>query len=110
MTLPDPFLPQLYKVGRTVRELSDVVTLELAPLSGQRPAFTPGQFNMLYVFGVGEVAISMSGDPSETSKIVHPSMPTMFSLNSIRFKVAWDSVILSLLPDELLAELDTASI
>ncbi len=71
MTLPDPFLPQLYKVGKSVSELPDVVTLELAPVSGQRPAFTAGQFNMLYVFGVGEVAISMSGDPAETDKIVH---------------------------------------
>ena len=44
------------------RELSDTVTLELRPLAGQRPAYEPGQFNMLYVFGVGEVAISMSGD------------------------------------------------
>ena len=27
-------------------------------------AFAPGQFNMLYVFGVGEVPISISGDPA----------------------------------------------
>ena len=60
--LADPFVPQLYRVGRVRRELADTVTLELAPLSGPRPAFEPGQFNMLYVFGVGEVAISMSGD------------------------------------------------
>ena len=58
----DPFLPQLYRVARVSRELSDTVTLDLAPLSGARPAFAPGQFNMLYAFGIGEVAISMSGD------------------------------------------------
>ena len=29
------------------------------------PVFAPGQFNMLTVFGVGEVPISLSGDPGE---------------------------------------------
>jgi len=60
----DPFSPSLYRVGRVQRELSDTVTLELAPLTGMRPDFAPGQFNMIYVFGVGEVAVSMSGDPA----------------------------------------------
>ena len=60
----DPFSPSLYRVARAQRELSDTVTLELAPLTGMRPDFAPGQFNMIYVFGVGEVAVSMSGDPA----------------------------------------------
>ncbi len=34
------------------------------------PAFEPGQFNMLYVFGVGEAPISMSGDPADET-LVH---------------------------------------
>jgi NAD(P)H-flavin reductase len=58
----DPFVPQIYRVDRVSRELADTVTLDLTPLSGSRPPFAPGQFNMLYAFGVGEVAISMSGD------------------------------------------------
>ena len=58
----DPFVPKPYRVERNIRELSDTVTLDLAPLAGARPPFAPGQFNMLYAFGVGEVAISMSGD------------------------------------------------
>lgn len=61
----DPFLPALYRVDDVRRELVDTVTLRLAPMSGARPAFLPGQFNMLYAFGVGEVAISMSGDVGE---------------------------------------------
>ncbi len=32
-------------------------------------AYAPGQFNMLTAFGVGEVAISMSGDPGGSSLI-----------------------------------------
>jgi len=57
----DPFVPQIYRIGRMRRELADTVTLELIPQSGARPAFEPGQFNMLYAFGIGEAAISVSG-------------------------------------------------
>ena len=66
----DPFLPALYRVDGARRELSDTVTLTIAPMAGARPAFQPGQFNMLYAFGVGEVAISMSGDV-EAGGFVH---------------------------------------
>ena len=69
--LTDPFVPEPYRAVRVTRELHDTVTLELAPLSGKRPAFEPGQFNMLYAFGVGEAAISISGDPSSEGTFVH---------------------------------------
>jgi NAD(P)H-flavin reductase len=69
--LPDPFVPELYRVTRVRRELSDTVTLELEPVAGRRPPFEPGQFNMLYAFGVGEVAISISGDRADDSVVVH---------------------------------------
>ncbi|WP_042300823.1 FAD/NAD(P)-binding protein [Paraburkholderia kururiensis] len=67
----DPFVPQAYRVAARHKELPDVVTLELQPLAGARPAFAPGQFNMLYAFGVGEAAISMSGDPAAQGAFVH---------------------------------------
>jgi NAD(P)H-flavin reductase len=67
---PDPFVPQLYRVGRVRRELADTATLELTPLAGPRPAFEPGQFNMLYAFGVGEVAVSISG-ATDAASFVH---------------------------------------
>jgi NAD(P)H-flavin reductase len=69
--LLDPFVPQVYRVDQVRRELSDTVTLELTPRSGARPAFAAGQFNMLYAFGVGEIAISMSGDRANESTFVH---------------------------------------
>ena len=62
--LRDPFAPSLYRVASARRELSDTVTLEIIPLEGQRPVYDPGQFNMLYAFGIGEVAISISGRAS----------------------------------------------
>ena len=67
----DPFVPQPYRVGQVRRESGDIMTLELAPLAGERPDFLPGQFNMLYAFGVGEVAISMSGDPAAGGGYIH---------------------------------------
>ena len=54
-----PMVPGLARVLRRHRELDDTVSLEVeAPGGG---AFAPGQFNMLGVFGVGEVPISISG-------------------------------------------------
>jgi NAD(P)H-flavin reductase len=67
----DPFVPHPYRVAAVRRELPDTVTLELLPLSGRRPGFAPGQFNMLYAFGVGEVAISISGDSRADGTFVH---------------------------------------
>jgi NAD(P)H-flavin reductase len=67
----DPFMPLSYRVTQVRRELADTVSLTLAPLAGTRPPFAPGQFNMLYAFGVGEVAISMSGSLRDTAGFVH---------------------------------------
>ncbi len=69
--LADPFTPQVYRVERVQRELSDTVTLELKPLAGSRPSFEPGQFNMLYAFGLGEIAISLSGNRVNGGTFVH---------------------------------------
>jgi NAD(P)H-flavin reductase len=64
-------VPRIYRVERVRRELHDVVTLSLAPAQGRNPPFQPGQFNMLYAFGVGEVAISLSGDVNDGGVFVH---------------------------------------
>lgn len=67
----DPFVPLPYRVRRARRELPAITTLELEPLAGEAPPYQPGQFNMLYAFGIGEVAISMSGDPAQPGAFVH---------------------------------------
>ena len=65
-------LPAPYRVERVRREMADVFTLDLGANGGPGGlAFAPGQFTMLYVFGVGEVPISISGDPTEPGKLVH---------------------------------------
>lgn len=69
----EPMTPNFLAVNRRIRETADVVTLHI-PVD-QKAAhpfrFEPGQFNMLYAFGVGEIPVSFSGDPAETDRIVH---------------------------------------
>ncbi len=69
--LEEGSVPRRYRVEAVRPELVDTVSLELAPPTGEAPAFEPGQFNMLYAFGVGEAAISVSGDPATRARIVH---------------------------------------
>lgn len=58
----EPLLPQPFVVRRVARETGDVVSLEIEPAAGARACRPlPGQFNMLYVFGVGEAPISVAG-------------------------------------------------
>jgi NAD(P)H-flavin reductase len=65
-------IPALFRVERYLQETDDTFTLEMIPAEGSQPfCFQPGQFNMLYVFGVGEVPISISGDPDKPAILVH---------------------------------------
>lgn len=63
--------PEPYRVIGARREIPGTFTIELVPVNGGGTAFLPGQFNMLYQFGVGEVPISISGDPKDSGKLVH---------------------------------------
>jgi anaerobic sulfite reductase subunit B len=60
--LPGPMAPAPFRVSRRRRETRDTWTLELEPVAGGGPTPRPGQFTMLYAFGIGEVPISVSGD------------------------------------------------
>ena len=59
----NPLLPKPFRILKMTRETSDVATFTLEPLeeSLKMPSAAPGQFNMLYAFGVGEVPVSVSG-------------------------------------------------
>ena len=71
-SLSSTMVPSPFRVQRVSRETHDTFTLELRPSDSSRPlAFAPGQFNMLYMFGIGEVPISISGDPSHPERIIH---------------------------------------
>lgn len=71
------YLPTPIAIGEVRRDTADTFTwtfrggdAPLPPPSAQF-AFAPGQFNMLYVHGVGEVPISISGDPGRPDELVH---------------------------------------
>jgi NAD(P)H-flavin reductase len=69
--LTGPMVPRPHRVVRSVRETGDVRTLELEPVAGAPLGITPGQFTMLYAFGVGEVPISTSGGTPGGDGLVH---------------------------------------
>lgn len=72
MHSPEPasaVVPRIARVHRRRREAPGVYTLDIENASSVNVA--PGQFNMLTVFGVGEVAISMSGDATKQGHFVH---------------------------------------
>lgn len=68
-TVTSAYTPTAMPVARAVRELEDVFTFTFDVPGGF--TFRPGQFNMLYVHGAGEVPISISGDPADTERLVH---------------------------------------
>ncbi len=66
-----PLAPIPYDVRAVSTETADIVTLTLRPHATRRIGpFRPGQFNMLYAFGVGESAISIS-DGGPDGQLVH---------------------------------------
>jgi NAD(P)H-flavin reductase len=67
----DPMTPHIARVRKRRRDGPDVWTLDIELDGAGIPDFAPGQFNMLTVFGVGEVPISVSGDPASPQRLVH---------------------------------------
>jgi len=66
---PNAYVPVPVRVGHTARDIDGVFIWVLEP--SEPFAFAPGQFNMLYAHGVGEVPISISGDPNDPSSLHH---------------------------------------
>ncbi|MDK9556901.1 FAD/NAD(P)-binding protein [Marinobacter sp. M216] len=67
----DLMVPEPVRVLSRQQELETTWTLELESGQASRGPCLPGQFNMLYVFGVGEVPISVSGDTVQSETLVH---------------------------------------
>lgn len=62
-------VPSPFRVGERRQDTADTWTLTLEPL-GDGFAVVPGQFVMVYMFGVGEVPISVSGPPESRGEPV----------------------------------------
>ncbi|KTC80302.1 hydrogenase/sulfur reductase gamma subunit [Legionella cherrii] len=72
--IPDPYVPLEAIIVEKTEESSSIFTLHLRfldPVHQKRFLFYPGQFNMLYLYGVGEVAISIVSDPEKKNILTH---------------------------------------
>ncbi|MFP4686801.1 MAG: FAD/NAD(P)-binding protein [bacterium] len=65
-----PMVPEKAVVKYIRQDTEDTFTLYIEPENSPF-YFKPGQFNMLYVYGIGEVPISICGDPARTDTIAH---------------------------------------
>lgn len=70
----NPFLPIEAEVVDVKRESPSIFTLKIRFIQSDCHhtfVFHPGQFNMVYLYGVGEIAISIVSDPHEKNSISH---------------------------------------
>jgi sulfhydrogenase subunit gamma (sulfur reductase) len=72
--MTSPYRPYEAQVMERIQESPSIFTLRLRLTDAQAHAayrFTPGQFNMLSLFGVGEVPISIVSDPQDDQLFDH---------------------------------------
>lgn len=67
---PSAMTPVPYRVRSRVAENRDSVTLRLEPVHEPLASPQPGEFMMMYAFGVGEIAISVSGVPTADDETI----------------------------------------
>jgi NAD(P)H-flavin reductase len=70
------FVPSPFRVAGRRPDTADTWTLTLEPLDGGF-AVAPGQFVMVYAFGIGEVPISVSGTPEK------PGEPVILTVRAV---------------------------
>jgi NAD(P)H-flavin reductase len=64
--------PRRFRIDKVYWETNETFTHELIPIDGgMKFQFRPGQFNMIYIFGVGEIPISICGDPDNPNRLYH---------------------------------------
>lgn len=64
----DPYLQMEAEIVKRTQDTAHIFTLRLRftdPETCKRYSFKPGQFNILYLYGIGEVAISIVSDPND---------------------------------------------
>lgn len=70
-----PMHPHPFRVLDTWEEIAGCTTMRIEPAGGAGDwGFAPGQFYMIYVFGHGEVPISVSGDPAKPGELTFTVM------------------------------------
>ena len=70
----NPYMPFEAEVVERIQESPTIFTLRLRFIDAEQQKhyhFEPGQFNMVYLYGVGEVAISIVSDPEDEQLYDH---------------------------------------
>jgi NAD(P)H-flavin reductase len=91
--LADPMATSIFVIKRVIKDTHDTFTLELvAKKRSEKRPYLPGQFNMLYVYGVGEVPISISGNPGDLDLLVHTTRAVGTVTKAMRKLKVGDSI------------------
>ncbi len=90
---PGPLVPSRYRVVANRPETSETVTLELEPVDRPLADPAPGQFNMLWAFGVGEIPISVSGAPNGPDGALLHTVRSVGAVSAALCKMAPGDVI-----------------
>jgi len=72
--MTNPYLPMEAEVIERIQESPNMYSLRLRmtdPVVQASYTFQPGQFNMLYLYGIGEIPISIVSDPRDENSIDH---------------------------------------
>jgi NAD(P)H-flavin reductase len=85
--------PVPYRVRSRVEESRDSSTLQLEPVDEPLPAPLPGEFMMMYAFGIGEVAISVSGVPTATDSAIAHTIRSVGAVSRALYDAQPGSVI-----------------
>lgn len=70
----NPYMPHEAEIVERIQESATLFTLRLRftdPKINAEYQFAPGQFNMLYLYGIGEIPISIVSDPRDDSIYDH---------------------------------------
>lgn len=65
-TIPSPWV-----VRSAWEEIPGTSSIDMVPADGSKPEFAPGQFNMLYLPGIGDIPISISGYSEDGKGLIH---------------------------------------
>ena len=65
----DIHLPREAVITERIQDSEDTFTMRLSIPGEERFSFLPGQFNMLYLYGVGEVPISIVPDSGNSGTV-----------------------------------------
>jgi NAD(P)H-flavin reductase len=92
-----PWTAHVARIQAIRQEVAGIATYELTfadPRVAQQFRFLPGQFNMLYLPGFGESAISISSDPARQASLTHTVRVAGTVTRALARKQAGDEIAL----------------